>query len=634
MSSASIQDLGELWDGYLIASEPDLNDWQHALVEKFVAHILRVLKGQSGFANYAHVLGKGCDGKPEEPKSADQIYLSAAHLRASVRGTPDINVDHIRDPGPHSPDPPDDFFALAQYLLAATTCQTYDYMIKAGCPYGCIVTGEAVVFLMLDEENPTDLHYFLAEPRLDAKSNLGNDLDVSKTMIAQLLSFCLMVYRREKFDQDWIRRAKESTPVWQINYMDVLYETPKRLRETEAQRDQQDLDYQGHCGPHVDRSPVQDTCASTKTDDDDSGSESSDDVQFSDTPCKPEALRRPRGQDKQSFQRGVEPVQGEGRRKSKGQGRQYCTQACLLGLAHRLPIDYACPNAASHPRGKEGDTHALTRPALCRMLRQQLVETMDSYCDNLRLQGSRGMLFRLSLASHGYTFVGKGTISLYTPDLQREGRMYRRLRKFQGRLVPVYLGNIDLDIPWYGLGTEIIHMLLLSYGGKGMPRDLEPGEWRQVTEFGKSIATVGMRHGDLTPLNMLWNEELQRIMFVDFERSVIIPTQRQAPSSKPNPLVKSRGVSPTRKALQELSSSHGQLNMRMTTSMHVDALERTVADKGQPSPTKSGKLASVTPGLEPEALTPPTQVLSDATSWDGHQDTPVLCPWMDGRNLE
>ncbi|KAI4111321.1 MAG: hypothetical protein LQ345_006821, partial [Seirophora villosa] len=506
---------------------------------------------------------------------------------------------------------------------------TYDYMIKAGCPYGCIVTGEAVVFLMLDEDNPTDLQYFLAEPRLDAKSNLENDLDISKTMIAQLLSFCLMAYPREKFDQDWIRQAKESAPVWQINYTDVLYETPKRLREMEAQRDQQDLDYQGHGGPYVDRSPVQtrarrkaqssSVCApevvsSTKPDDDDSGSESSDDAHPSDTPCKPEALRRPRGQNKQSSQRGVEPVPGEGRGKNKGQGRQYCTQACLLGLTHRLPIDDACPNAASHPRGKEGNTHALTRPGLCRMLRQQLVETMDSNCDNLRLQGSRGLLFRLSLASHGYTFVGKGTISLYTPDLQREGRMYRRLRKFQGRLVPVYLGNIDLDIPWYGLGTEIIHMLLLSYGGKGMPTDLEPGEWRQVTDFAKSIATVGMRHGDLTPLNMLWNEELQRIMFVDFERSVIIRTQRQAPSSKPNHLVKSTGTSPTRKALQELPPSHSQLNLRMTTPMHVDAPERTVADKGLPSPTKSGQLASVTPGLESEALTPPTQVLSDATS--------------------
>jgi hypothetical protein len=46
-------------------------------------------------------------------------------------------------------------------------------------------------------------------------------------------------------------------------------------------------------------------------------------------------------------------------------------------------------------------------------------------------------------------------------------RIYRQLKRLQGEVVPVYLGNIGLIEPYVDLGVEIVHMLLMSWGGGG-----------------------------------------------------------------------------------------------------------------------------------------------------------------------
>lgn len=92
-------------------------------------------------------------------------------------------------------------------------------------------------------------------------------------------------------------------------------------------------------------------------------------------------------------------------------------------------MDEACPNASLYPRGKQGRSHFLTKGKLCKLLREQLARTMSQDCENLRLNGARGILFKLSLVSHGYTFIGKVTIEYWIPELTYEGRVYYRLRK-------------------------------------------------------------------------------------------------------------------------------------------------------------------------------------------------------------
>ncbi|KAL8684829.1 MAG: hypothetical protein Q9224_006111, partial [Gallowayella concinna] len=549
----SIADTGSRWSRGPIASEADLRSWHNSRVEEFVSHILSLFKGAGTFSNHAHILGRDSEGRIKGPSNADQLYvvhtgdatdllavieykaphkLTIAHLRASIQNTADIDVERIRtDRMESNRNDEDAFFAKAQWLLAATTCQIYDYMINAGCPYGCIVTGEAMLFLHIDHKTPTDLQYFLAEPRLDACNDASQEVLVSKTMIAQLMSFCVMAYPPKQFDQHWIRQAKERAPTWEVDYQDVTYETPKKLRELQAKDEKIDLSYKGYGGPNIGRSPIQtraragissgtcNTKAPKSSGPDEDSEDSDNDEYLPKSPSNPGAAKRYQGQIQGTSKRGLQSEKTKSMGKPQGQRREYCTQGCLFGMVYRLPIDNACPNASSHPQSTQANLHALTRPRLRFLIQQQLTKTMDEGCDDLRLQGSRGRLFRLSLDPYGYTFVGKGTISLYIQDLMREGRIYRRLNKLQGRSIPVYLGNIDLSIPWYGIGMQIVHMLLLSYGGQELPGEPDHEQDLQAQDFERALASVGVRHGDLRFPNMLWNQELQHLMFIDFERS-------------------------------------------------------------------------------------------------------------------
>lgn len=78
-------------------------------------------------------------------------------------------------------------------------------------------------------------------------------------------------------------------------------------------------------------------------------------------------------------------------------------------------------------------------------------------------------MFKLILASYGYTVVGKGTVKAFVPDLRLEHQFYDRLRSVQGSIVPVCMGNIDCVYPYYyHFATEIIHFLLLSWAGESL----------------------------------------------------------------------------------------------------------------------------------------------------------------------
>lgn len=89
------------------------------------------------------------------------------------------------------------------------------------------------------------------------------------------------------------------------------------------------------------------------------------------------------------------------------------------------------------------------------LVQEQLAKALDHHCESLGLQGARGTLFKITLASHGYVFVGKGTVQAFVPDLLHEGKTYQRLAKLQGTAVPVCLRNIGL-YQWYylDLGVE------------------------------------------------------------------------------------------------------------------------------------------------------------------------------------
>ena len=129
---------------------------------------------------------------------------------------------------------------------------------------------------------------------------------------------------------------------------------------------------------------------------------------------------------------------------------------------------------------------------------------LDYNCKDLKKQGYRGSLFKITLVSHGYTFVGKATRDVYVPNLQHEGRIYDRLKSIQGKIIPVYLGNIDLDPPWRDLHVRLIHMLLMSWGGEKANKVKRVGNLNmEIKRFENVIEQLGVRHNDIIPDNIL-----------------------------------------------------------------------------------------------------------------------------------
>ena len=577
-----IEELGHATMNRKIASEQDLRLFHNIAVENFVARIVSVLVsdpqlsqhlslGQGvTFENHTNTLSDLAEDvqahrrsstpshqprHPPNPTYADQICIykneddrmellfiieyKAPHkltkeiLRVGLR-TMDLPAEVIHR-ATIPTDPQEKFSYNADRLVASAITQTYSYMLESGVEYSCIITGEAMVFLWIKESDSNTLYYHLMEPNEEVSADAGLGFQHPRTAISQLLSFCLISFQSTRRSQIWRDIAIQRAQTWTVDFEKILRDMPPEERESAPPPSA----YKARSFPISVRSPYylrkkvprQSSSCSPEHDphhNRDDPADSSDDGRESvSTPSK-------RGVSGASIRRGEnrrgENRRGENRRRgpqdsSSGgnQHRPYCTQKCLLGLVERSALDVDCPNASLHRQGKKGRTHLLTKKHFCELVRQQLAASLDCNIRELGQQGIRGALFQITLASHGYSFVGKATCDVFVPALRHEGRIYEQLKCIQGRRIPVYLGNIDLDRPWRDLHVRLIHMLLMSWGGERADKleGVEVPEM-EIKQFEDEIGRLGVQHNDLIPANILWNGQNQRIMFIDFEAATAI----------------------------------------------------------------------------------------------------------------
>lgn len=451
------------------------------------------------------------------PHKLTQQFLDA--ILGDPQPDDELDVLAIRDFQTGCADPYSEPCSDPELLVASAATQTYSYMLPAGLAYGCIVTGEAIVFLHIDEDDPQTLLYHLALPLEDVTKDRTSPPNYALTAVAQMATFALMAFRGESRNPDWKVDAVKNAKKWVVDYavIERLLKTPRKERRKSLKHSA--FKGKGPSGPksHRTRSKRHDK----KDDDDNPDGNLGHGSTEHESPSKSKSDRTNKSNRRQG---------GQGSSSRKGeQLNEYCTQACLLGMVRHSAIDENCPNAAFHPRNKKfANLHLIGQKKFRKLIHNQLATTLNRNITDLRINGSRGMLFKLVLESHGYVFVGKGTIDVFVPDLRHEGGMYRRLESLQGTDIPVYLGNIDLVRRWYDLGICILHMLLLSFGGK-MVDSLDRPMLAQIDTFRAKLDGFGIKHGDLENRNMLWNEELQRLVFIDFERSVVQP--RSKPTS-------------------------------------------------------------------------------------------------------
>ncbi|KAL7917714.1 hypothetical protein ACQKWADRAFT_317119 [Trichoderma austrokoningii] len=451
------------------------------------------------------------------------------------------------------------FQHTAEELTAAAITQTYHYMVKSGLTYSLLTTGEAIVFLKIDWRAPEVLYYHLAEPSPEVEVHSQFR---SCTAVAQYLAFHLLALRdhapiAQDRRQEVIGRLKQwkvdfrrmastmpvdqrqappTSPAWTpTTYRNVDRTVRRRRRETNKntepggklpvrRRRDDDSDNDGGFNPAHSPSPAERR-----------------------QPGQNQGIRRSQWVAQQAV---GETSQGGSKNRSNESnpvGAQYCTQRCLLGLVKGYILDINCPNYALHiPRNskKNSKRHHITHADFLEQLSRQLKRTLDSEITSLDLTGARGALFKVSLLEYGYTFIGKGTVKVFIPDLKHEALVYKRLEGIQGTHVPVFLGAIDLNALgrtyYYDVRVDVVHLTFMSWGGVGV-RDVDAIGLNEasLTEMAirsmKAVHQEGVIHMDARRDNMLFNAETQGVMIIDFERSQLLsPPRRHLSALEPN----------------------------------------------------------------------------------------------------
>ncbi|KAK3173022.1 hypothetical protein OEA41_006350 [Lepraria neglecta] len=439
----------------------------------------------------------------------------------------------------------------AERLVAAVVTQAFSYIIRCGTQYGYITTGEAFVFLHVELKNPKIVYYHLAEPNEDVNAQnkaFPNTEDyLHRTAISQVLAFTILALGSAQEDWGWPEDIVNTLETWEADVRAILRE----ISESTEPEDKSSPFLPKYCSrtykldvpdrsPISERSPIRNRLRPRKTtyrpgsnptsEGDQDPPPTDDESSPPDTPTRPQG--GPRGKRGQR----APPPPGTGSSSRGGQRRAFCTQLCLQGLARGGPLDRRCPNVSNHcEEGHQGDRHQLDGEGFRVLLGEQLRRSRGNACQPLGMQGARGALFEVTLTSHGYTVVGKGTVLAFVKDLRHEAEVYRRLTTLQGVHVPICLGSIDLDSPYYyEAAIEIVHFMLLSWAGEcldGSKTSTGTDGQRWTSDLVRAVNAIhgaGVLHRDIRMPNLLWNEETKRVMVIDFERAEIVKVIRRA----------------------------------------------------------------------------------------------------------
>ena len=561
-SRSAIEDLGRILYRRPLASEKDLESYERFAVEEKVKDILGQLMSipeaqpllngckELEFENHLNSLSENAEDVLERQKRSriDQACvfrnidgnrslsfvreykaphkLTVEYLRAGLRHM-DVREDVVqRLTIPQESEEKLNY--NADRLVASAVTQTFEYMIDNGLEYSSIATGVAEVYLRIDEDDPETVCYYLAEPRLDVGDADEFGFRYPFTAIGRLLAFTLMAMHSPQRSQAWRSEATQSLHVWNEDFEDVLHKiSPEERRATPPSSVYKPPTYPVDVGsPCLTRKRalaslgevVNLSFQSTSSSSEGSGYEAHRPTAAFQTPSRhggPAKRKRT-------------STQGTA---GRNESRQFCTHKCLLGLKRGQRLDPACPNVEQHRRRCEDRFHHLDLRSFNQLLHLQLVADMDCNCQPLGKQGARGALFKVTLSSHGYTFVAKGTVEAFVVDLRHEGSIYDWLQSLQGSAIPVYLGNIDLERTYFlDVGVKIIHMMFMSWGGHNLyeqtpsapPARLEQEKQRSMSE----IRRLGVLHKDKRLANMLWDESQQRVLLIDFERSAFQAVKR------------------------------------------------------------------------------------------------------------
>ncbi|KGQ04675.1 hypothetical protein BBAD15_g10076 [Beauveria bassiana D1-5] len=415
--------------------------------------------------------------------------------------------------------------------IAMALIQVFNYMRSYGVPYGLVTAGKSSVFLHYDRAEPLVLRQHLCVP---AKEVTQETIEistsrVSHTLVAELASFCLLSLSQQALTGRQLEAALNQTArhlkTWKkTDYKDPATSPESDDKDSPSASPPQDADESFDC----DESPAKSSYTLRPRACKDAAilpKRREDDEHGGDEGSRSRTTARDSNRSKASVGKG----KNDGRKGSaSAPTRQYCTQACLLGLKSGHELDKNCPNVRSH-NVKGGTKHLINVTSLVHLMAGQLRRDPYECChalDGLGKRGSTGVLFRLEMAPLGYTFVGKGTVNEHLSILKHECKIYQRLSGLQGEVVPVHLGIVSFARGYILTGGDrVVHMMLMSWGGllakEAVPSYLNLKE--EVRRSSQAVYRNGVDHGDERAPNLLWNAERRRVMVIDFDRAALLP---------------------------------------------------------------------------------------------------------------
>jgi len=264
--------------------------------------------------------------------------------------------------------------------IAMALIQVFSYMLQRGIAYGYVAGGNAVVLLYVDLDNPKTLHYHLCVPPPDGAP--------SKTILAQIASFCLISFRSQPVTLFELKRLKEHPDLqpWPQPYREHLNAESSSSQTSSSQASSSQASQPGdrYVEKGKKKAPVinvqtraqakrrkeAEAARQEKSDDDDNHG----DNRRSAAAGKGGSTVQPEGQPSShgSPARNTKPASLLLSSLVQQPTRRYCTQACLLGLKRGSPIDDGCPNAPAHRTASDTDRHAIGAAELTALVRKQL----------------------------------------------------------------------------------------------------------------------------------------------------------------------------------------------------------------------------------------------------------------------
>ncbi|KAL2817138.1 hypothetical protein BJX63DRAFT_117403 [Aspergillus granulosus] len=416
--------------------------------------------------------------------------------------------------------------------------QEYHVMIQRGLEFSYITNGFVDVHLWVPHDDPITLFYDFCDPGLDRPG-------VPSTRIERALCLCLMSFGSSPRNQEWRSDAEKKL---EKGYEELDKSPPSTGSKTSGS-EQASSEFgespSRKCptGKHQMTLRPRPRCAPSS----DAQHQQRDDPSDPDADGNTLAGRKRKFSQVSSSSSSRQSTPSTDTQKnqstpSREHVAQFCTQQCLLGLQKGGAIDPLCPNAERHTSGKHSNRHPIDAKTLVQTLKKQLGKTLDHDVTPMGLVSGYSAPFKITSTRYGYTIVGKATTSGLWKEVSREVDVYRILQRAQGSAVPVFLGAIDLINPYFlhAAGT-IRHMLLMGWGGQDLGK-LKPAKSldSEISRSLKEVSSLGIHHGDIRPENMLWNDELSRVLIIDFHRCTLdhplmpcsLKGQRRAPKER------------------------------------------------------------------------------------------------------